>query len=61
MAQNEASIYVRLPQETREAIEADIKRINRMVPSASVTMSSWIRAAIDAQLERAGGENKKRD
>ena len=52
MAQNEASIYVRQPQETREAIEADIKRINRMVPGASVTMSSWIRAAIDAQLKR---------
>lgn len=48
-----ATIYLRLPQEIKDAIQVEVDRLNADNPGASYSMSSWIRAAIDAKLKPA--------
>jgi len=52
-ARDSKGIYIRVHESIKAAIQAEVDRINTEVPSANVTISSWIRAAIDAQLEKS--------
>lgn len=51
-AKDTTGIFIRVHDDVKAAIQADIARINRLVPGANMTISSWIRAAIDAQLKK---------
>ncbi len=47
-----ATIYTLLPKRKIEAIHAEVNRLNSEHPGACVTLNSWIRAAIDAELTK---------
>jgi len=55
-AADSTPIFIRVPKKLKAQIQADIDRINSIVPGANVTLSSWIRAAIDAQLKGNHGK-----
>ena len=52
-AKNTRGIYIRVHDTVKAAVQADIDRLNAANPGAEYTISSWIRAAIDAQLKAA--------
>lgn len=52
-AKNSVGIYIRVHKDIKAAIQSEVDRINAEVPGANVSVSSWIRAAIDAQLKKA--------
>lgn len=51
-AKDSKGIYIRVHESIKAAIQAEVDRINSEVPSANVSISSWIRAAIDAELAK---------
>jgi hypothetical protein len=51
-AKDSKGIYIRVHESIKAAIQAEVERINSEVPGANVSVSSWIRAAIDAQLKK---------
>ena len=51
-AKDSKGIYIRVHESIKAAIQAEVDRINAEVPSANVSISSWIRAAIEAQLKK---------
>jgi len=50
-AKDSTGIYIRMPQKLKAAIQEDVTRINAAVPGANMTISSWVRAAIDAKID----------
>jgi len=44
-------IYIRVHEDIKQAIQNDCDRINSIVPGANVTITSWIRTAIETQLK----------
>lgn len=56
----ETAVYVRMSNELKAAIDADVERINKIVPGANVTAASWIRAACEARLKRNQKGNEKK-
>lgn len=51
-AKDSVGIYIRVHESVKAAIQAEVDRTNAEIPGAEMTMSSWIRAAIDAQLKK---------
>jgi hypothetical protein len=51
-AKDSVGIYIRVHESIKAAIQAEVDRINTEVPGANMSMSSWIRTAIDAQLKK---------
>jgi hypothetical protein len=51
-AKDSVGIYIRVHESIKAAIQAEVDRINAEVPGANMSMSSWIRTAIDAQLKK---------
>jgi len=54
-----AAVYLRLPAATKQAIQTEVDRLNSERPGAGYTLSSWIRAAIDAELAKSKKAAKK--
>lgn len=50
-AKDSAAIYLRVPQKVKDNIQTEVDRINTKTSGANATISSWIRAAIEAQLK----------
>lgn len=49
-AKDSTGIYIRVHESIKAAIQADVDRINTEVPGANMSISGWIRAAIDTRL-----------
>jgi len=49
-AKDGSTILIRLPQAKKNEIQAQVDRLNTENPGAGYTMSSWIRAVVDAEL-----------
>ena len=49
-ARDTVGIYIRVHKSIKDDIQADIERINRLIPGANMSIASWIRAAIDDKL-----------
>ena len=52
-AKDSKGIYIRVHESVKAAIQAEVDRTNADIPGANVSISSWIRAAIDEQLKKA--------
>ena len=52
-AKDSVGIYIRVHESIKAAIQAEVNRTNAEIPGADMTMSSWIRAAINEQLTKA--------
>ena len=59
-AKDTEGIYIRVHKDIKAAIIADIERINDEVPGSNLSISGWIRGAIDMRLKEAkkGRKNK---
>jgi len=51
-ARDMVGIYIRVHESVKAAIQADVARINAEMPGANMTISSWIRAAIESRLKK---------
>jgi hypothetical protein len=49
-AKDSVGIYIRVHESIKAAIQADVDRINAEIPGANMSISGWIRAAIEARL-----------
>lgn len=58
-AKDTTGIFVRVRNDTKVAIQADVDRLNEINPKANITLSSWIRDAIDRELVRSKRQAKK--
>ena len=52
-AKDSVGIYIRVHESVKAAIQAEVDRTNADIPGANVSISSWIRAAINEQLKKA--------
>ncbi len=52
-AKDSKGIYIRVHESVKAAIQAEVDRTNTEIPGANMTISGWVRAAIDAQLKKA--------
>ena len=59
-AKDGATIPLRLPQATKDAIKTEVDLLNAANPGAGYTMSSWIRVAIDNELAKSKKAAKKK-
>lgn len=52
-AKDSVGIYIRVHESVKAAIQAEVDRTNAEIPGADMTMSSWIRGAIEKRLEKS--------
>lgn len=59
-AKDSKGIYIRVHESIKAAIQTEVDRINSEVPGANMSISSWIRAAIEAELAKSVAAKKKK-
>lgn len=59
-AKDGATILIRLPRATKEAVQAQVERLNAANPGADYTVSSWVRGLIETELAKAKKAAKKK-
>ena len=59
-AKDSKGIYIRVHESVKAAIQAEVDRTNADIPGANASISSWIRAAIDAELGKCAASPKSK-